>query len=567
MKKQLKNGSGLIALCLMMLFGLRTDILLAQSTIWPVNYADNNVATTFFAAPDWLNVSEFTNSNGTLYTEVWDEGPGNGCYMEVHDNIVGSTPTTIQLGAALPNLKRHPDVILGGDANNNYVAAVYTYYNTLTVTNIRLEVYTVTGMGGVITLNACGTYIFPITNLNVNAHARDAHIDIANIFNAGGVKADIITIAWEELSVCGANGGYGARACAASLSALAGTGCNNPSFTFSGCLNNVVAPDAGEQVDVAVRYNPSIPGYEAGFTFMDLNGNVDAGKWDITNNIITLGTAIDAPGVGNGEYPRIDVNDEVVPFSPAMDAEIVYRYLDGNGFWNVMSLNNILTPGNEEISSYDATGTFVSNNTKPVVTCGNNNNINAALNNFFSVAYANPTTGIDAVYVQDIDWTNGLCTQVVPGYYDYYPTNFNATIDGPVAIASDWIYDVSTTATIKSNEIYTCWINKAGTPRIDCKTTLAIPPQFRPTGINNSHTINSVQISPNPATNKLYLVQGSKGIRSYSINNLLGQTVLKGENIAKGKEVVDITKLSPGTYVIKVLCDDKTIENSIFTKY
>ncbi len=559
------------------LWMLATCLLLSLSGYGQYNLIYPNIFTPEITVANpandvvWLNNSVFNmGGTNTFYAEVWDEGGGNGCFLNIQD-ANGNTPVTnYQLAATLPGVASHPDVVLGGDGTHCYVAAVYTQ-TYLGFTNIRLEVYTVSVVLGTITLNTCTTWNYPITNATAN-HVGDAHIDVANVLNGTTVKADLLAIAWEETSGCGVTLSYGAKARATTFTALTGTGCGSPTFISSACLNSTAFPATrGQQVDIAVRYDGSAAQYHAAVTYLDDNlGNVYVGDWNITTNTVTTGAVFDNPGTGNAQYPRIDITDEPNPFTPCMQAEVVYRYKDvGSGIWNVMSLNNILTAGtDEEATSFYNTGlvgTALTDNTNPVVACGSANNTNATNNNFYSIAYANPPAGggLDEVFVQNIDWQTGLITDAnVPGNRDYYIVNNNNTIDGPVAIASDWIDDPSTSSLMLADEIFVCWVNRSGlTPTIDCKITNAIPPSFKPTStakVGADYNIGTT-VYPNPADDKLYIAQSGKTAISYSVCDILGRVQLKGQIRNKIQEV-DIRTLAKGLYLVNTSYDDGSVD-------
>lgn len=534
-------------------------------TLWPQTTTETSVVSPGFP-PTWMNNAVFTNPNGTAYAEVWDEGAGNGIWLEVHDNCAGGSTGAVQLGSTLlaNGYCEHPDVVIGGDANNMYVAAVYTYQRTSAPTgnNIFMEVYTITGLCGTIGLSHCTTYIFPVTGQNAT-HVGDAHIDLANEgYGAASVRADTFVIAWEELTACATFGFFGARGATGALSRFAGSTCSVASFTYSSGCFNTPNTDRGDQVDIAVRYIPASGTCVALFTYDNLNnGDICLGSWNVTGNSVTAGSAFDNPGTGNSEYPRIDVRDQNAPTTPNCTAfDIVYRYFDGT-YWNVNQLNDILGSFTPETITAGYTGTNNNDNTKPVVTCGTNDNTNAALSNFFSVAYANPLPGLDSVYVQNIDWTDGLVTTINATAVDYYATNRHDSIDGPVAISNDWI----NSGGLQTNEVYVCWYNVADVS-IDCKTTNAVPVAFKPTVTGNLAPVSrdKPRVYPIPAHNDLYIAAGVSA-QSYTLSDVTGHLVLQN-SITNDKEHVDIKGLAKGIYTLNILNKDKSIETIKVTK-
>lgn len=528
------------------------------------------------AVPIWMNNAEFKNSVGTVYAEVWDEGPFNNCYLEVHSINGGGSTGAVQLGVGLINPGDyiiHPDVILGGDNTHNYIGVVYTYVPPSGITNVYFEVYTIGNITTpTINLTPCGTHIWQVTSQANAGEIGDAHIDIANQLVAGNtVTANEFAIVYERMSTCQVGPDFGAQAAAGPLKEFAN--CSTGAvFTNSACLNNTTNPTftAGLQPDIAVRWDVGSAKYDALATYSDPGlGNIYLARWQITPNTVTTGAVMDNPGIGNADFPRIDVVDAHHPYTVAGNAvtEVVYRYADPANFNipNVVQKNNVLVslanPG-EEITSYynTAGGTYNNPNTKPVVTFGTSNSANLALHNLYSMAYATPA--IDSIFVQNTDLitTTGVATQRAgAGLVDYYAANNNngSTPDDPVAISSYYVYNGG--MDIQAEEVYVCWLNTANAPfgTIDCKTTQNVPVAFKPTEVNGLATGSQLRVYPNPADDELYVQEGSKKVKSYSISDVLGRNVL---TFAGGQpiQVLNIKALPKGLYVLHVLNEDKS---------
>lgn len=72
-----------------------------------------------------------------------------------------------------------------------------------------------------------------------------------------------------------------------------------------------------------------------------------------------------------------------------------------------------------------------------------------------------------------------------------------------------------------------------------------------PTVISNINSqSNSLQISPNPATDEVQLDFGNDGNATYTVSDLSGRTLLKGSTTTGSK--INIAGLSPGMYVINL---------------
>ena len=70
------------------------------------------------------------------------------------------------------------------------------------------------------------------------------------------------------------------------------------------------------------------------------------------------------------------------------------------------------------------------------------------------------------------------------------------------------------------------------------------------TGLNESSLFNSIQLFPNPASTMVTLQSDVKGFVSYSICDIVGRIVVKGEFTTS--KIVDLSDLSKGTYLVRL---------------
>jgi hypothetical protein len=83
------------------------------------------------------------------------------------------------------------------------------------------------------------------------------------------------------------------------------------------------------------------------------------------------------------------------------------------------------------------------------------------------------------------------------------------------------------------------------------------------TGIDDGIFREEFRIFPNPADDHLEISTSIQGI--LEINDLTGQTVLKTE-VTAGSRQVDISKLTPGIYLVRVLTNDNITVNKLVKK-
>ncbi|MBS1584625.1 MAG: T9SS type A sorting domain-containing protein [Bacteroidetes bacterium] len=504
-------------------------------------------------APTWMNNSIFNNSNGSVQAVAWDEGGGNGMYAEVFDNTGGVQ--LIHLGQVVVNAGgtvEHPDIVLGGDASNNYMAVVYTGIAGAN-RDVFIEVYTLTNVNNVspsLNYTTCTTYNFQLTT---NHTASNAHIDLAyEMYGVSNPKADRFVVSWEQGGTCIINFNVGAWACHGSLAALAG--CGAYTITYApGCLNQTGLPNpsAGRDVDIAVR--GSSGNYKAFFTFWDNvagNNQMYVGDWNL-GSTLNKGTAQNNFGGNSIEYPRIDAADGPLgagntPF------DIVIRATDGiTGAWNVTSWNGL---AQDEVTSHynvNPGSTYYQDNSKPVVTAGSEDyNTNTRL---YTLAYQN--TYLNAVWAQNIN-INGGATYGTPDYRLVNTSAINVASD-PVAISSDYTYDG---VRMYGYEVFVSWYD-ATNNQIDYKITTAAPPVYKPGRPGENTVIASTpnmgtakkhaSISPIPASDEISIAANGRAAKSYTISDVMGRTLLKGD-INQDQQQVDISALAAGVYLVNI---------------
>jgi len=560
MKKMISLITQKMALCLSILLCLVNVPAGAQYTIYTSGNgpAETSPATPTFA-PTWMNNAVFTNSLGSVYAEAWDEGTGT-VYYEVHDNA-GHSSGTLTVISPNAGTNTNPDVVLGGDNGNNFMAIVYT--NTyLGNSNIYVEVYQINNVGAVTfaVANVCGAggYVHQVSTSN---HVGNAHIDMGNETYAAGtlVGANRFVIAWEDFGNGFTNGGPGGMATSATFSDIVAN-CGLATYTTTNTpLNLLAGPNwgAANDVDIAVRYDGS-NGYTAYFTYRDYfvlgsTSYVYFGKWAIASNTVTKGVRIVNAGTGAGnnvEYPRIDVYDSKAFSTTDAFFDIVYRWLDPSPpAWNIMQVNNLAGP--EQVTKPYGIGTLVNDNTKPVVTAGTEGPVSGVYYSLYSLAYANPN--LDWVYLQNVVYATGNGLKTVGTNLDYREVNQNANIDGPVAISNDYIVDG--TGTFRPDQIYVCWYNTGGT--IDCNTNTNRPPLFKPTWLENtlSKNKNGIKVYPNPAEDMVVLEQGSTPVSNYTLCDVMGRVLLKGD-VEQAVQPIDISQLAKGMYILNVSYKD-----------
>lgn len=493
----------------------------------------------------WLNNASFYNQSipFSIKAVVWDDGSDS--WFKISDGTYSYSSKVAMSGSSTP------DVIVGGDANDNaYLGVVYNNSG-----NIYLDVYTITNIGNVsFGVSTCGTYTYPIT---VTQTARVPHIDALNAPCIGFTKtlSDGFVIAWED-NACSVNGYYGARACVGSIVNSA-TNCVAGISYLPGCVNRTSGPPQfitdAENIDAAMYMDASI-GLMVKFTYVDPYNsyNLYYSTWHTTWS--SPSAAVNIDNNTNGiKYPRIDVFDAVTNV-PSTSMDIVYdKYGGTNTTWEVYTWNP--SSGQDASADYDdgsSTGTGRSDNSSPAVTL--------ASNGLISFTYSNAV--MDSVYEQNIDCSSGNIT-TTSGDKDYYSVNTSSNATGPVAITTDWAYDVSSSDVVP-NDLFICWYNP-GLDEIDYKVT-SNPTSYKTTGIQAGAVehVNSILIS-NPA-NDYTIIRCPNGGRNYKVADLYGKTVKEGciNNI---DTKVSLNTLPAGTYILYVNCTDGITDVHKLIKY
>lgn len=511
-----------------------------------------------------LNTAVFANAAGTVHGVIYDDGSGGLLKFRIDDNAATSLIWAIN-GVGVGYNYSNPDMVLGGDGTHNYVGIVYTAESGGNK-NVYLEVWTLTNVGLPVPpymgISVCSAGYVQLTTSN---NADNAHIDLVHIPSGGRDMADDFVISWKDVA-CAISATYGVRSCAGSLATEAGSCFFTPlkyyaSTPNTGCINTGADAD---YVDVT-GYRSLLSPRNARYAYVDpTTGELFTNTWDFTVGTGTLGTetSVDNPGAGIISNPRIDAYDQPV-IGTVPSYEIVYNYYNGSGnnTQDVKHVSDINTTG-EIATSYYNSGTSTSNtdNFSPVVTCGPTNGL-------FSLAYANPDPSVDAVYVQNIAWTTSNLTVDGSGNVYYYQANKNSGINAPVAISNDWVQPCGP-CTFAPDEIYTCWFN-ATNGNIECKSTNANPPAFKPTGVVKVKTVagaGSILTYPNPATDELFINTGEKTGDKYSIADINGHTVVNGMLDHSTISNIKVSGLPAGIYILTVSNTDKSTDILKFEK-
>lgn len=87
-----------------------------------------------------------------------------------------------------------------------------------------------------------------------------------------------------------------------------------------------------------------------------------------------------------------------------------------------------------------------------------------------------------------------------------------------------------------------------------------------PTAVNEHKQQDAVRMYPNPADNTLTLiVPGRMLADNYTITNMLGQQAGTG-SLAIGRNTLDISKLSPGSYILRLMSRNEESGSHVFVK-
>lgn len=202
-------------------------------------------------------------------------------------------------------------------------------------------------------------------------------------------------------------------------------------------------------------------------------------------------------------------------------------------------------------------GTYVTENSKPVVTAGTEGiDMNGAYAKLYSAAYA--TYDLDQVFVQNITETGGAAYASTTAGPDYRTVNDNPVIWDPVAISNDYIVAPVAPNTFKPGQIYTCWYS-LGNSSIDCKITNTVAPVFKPSDVANSVAATGhIKVYPNPSRNIITLEQEDMEAISYSVDDVLGRELITG-NIKNKKTNINIDQLAPGLYLLNIKYKDNSV--------
>jgi len=82
--------------------------------------------------------------------------------------------------------------------------------------------------------------------------------------------------------------------------------------------------------------------------------------------------------------------------------------------------------------------------------------------------------------------------------------------------------------------------------------------------VNNTYEIEGLKLYPNPTSNgKLFIITSSNSEKKVQIVDVLGNTVISTKIKSK---ILDVSKLSSGIYILKILEEGKTATRKLVIK-
>ncbi len=133
-----------------------------------------------------------------------------------------------------------------------------------------------------------------------------------------------------------------------------------------------------------------------------------------------------------------------------------------------------------------------------------------------------------------------------PGYYSFVYTLNKYSSSNPPTLTCDLLSNTG----ISNKDSILIWVDKS-------------------TSIGESQTESSINIFPNPVSDKLTALIADKSIKQNSIIrivNIQGKILLT-QSIENEKEEINVTELPNGFYIFQLVIDNQVIENKKFIKF
>ncbi|MDD2192223.1 MAG: T9SS type A sorting domain-containing protein, partial [Bacteroidales bacterium] len=77
---------------------------------------------------------------------------------------------------------------------------------------------------------------------------------------------------------------------------------------------------------------------------------------------------------------------------------------------------------------------------------------------------------------------------------------------------------------------------------------------------------NEILVYPNPTKDEVYITTKGEQINSYSLYNINGQVLLKNEKIKTNSQKLNLSALTKGVYVLKVVTDKNVYSRKVIKR-
>lgn len=176
-----------------------------------------------------------------------------------------------------------------------------------------------------------------------------------------------------------------------------------------------------------------------------------------------------------------------------------------------------------------------------------------------TMSYSCDSSWVKAIDVDSVFIYDKYCKRIFTDFYDGYLGSFVYWIEG---IGSIQGLTNSTSCVVGGMPYLICYMEN--------DTLKFENPEFEnctvPTTINNTTTINELLIYPNPASTTVTIENiENKGEISIEVYNVYGQLImdLKRDTYSRKKINIDISELSSGVYIFRVIMKDSIMNKTI----
>lgn len=577
--RNIKTAIATLLICLMQPNGAKSQ----TSTVLPI--LSNNTWFTSSNAIQGINVAMIAGGAANIAACVYYDG-GTTPTFYVNDNTIPATANIASTGS----VAGVPDVIIGNatgatpsicttcSSSNDFIMAAAFINNS---GDVEVDFYDINDNGSGISISS-----FSSASITISPGSympQTVHIDA--IYDAGSGTINNYVVVWDDFTsmsnpvIWAAYGDLNANTISTPVQITP---------TSSPLLRYGSAPDVAG-IQRRIRIAPLLTDDVALFTYVNAtNGDLTYREYDFTTSTFSAVTVLDAPGSSTSfSVPRIDAIDDYNYNGNPSNAnyEVAAMVTSTGAVGKQINTYNNTYSGPfgcslaDDITGVAAYSTYVAGtyeNFAPTVAVGDDgtstNSYNYAILHYLDVTSTTTYPDSNMLFMEPlpfaasttyfnnqvywVDSTPGGSLYAIPAQGCSYSNAVAGAPDDPTQpLTYAWAYYNGSNYEVDYKQ--TTFVQSGGNPA------------FRQTPAHvNKNNQNSWQLYPNPATDLLTVSNGTGGcaVIAYIIMDVTGRSVQNGSMANGNMNIIDVSNLLPGTYLLKMYSGNEENWHTMFVK-